>query len=69
MGSIDQLEKEYKAEGAHQRLGQFFCNKYVKYSWPELFYEEDPSKAVKAITIYLTHYQYIDTLPLPIKRG
>ena len=61
--SIRQLLKLYKEQGKHQRLGQFFCNNYVKYSWPELFYEEDRDVAIRRITTYLEHYQYTDVLP------
>lgn len=64
--SIIKLLAGYNKEGKpHLRLGQYFINKYVKYSWPELYYEKDDEKAIKAITIYLQHYQYTDTLPTP----
>ena len=61
--SVWLLMQLYKKEGGNQRLGQFFCNKYVKYSWPELFYEEQTDVAIRRITVYLTHLQYIYELP------
>ena len=45
------------------RLGQYFCIKYVKQSYPELFYTQDEAKAEKLIKQYLEDYQYFDTLP------
>lgn len=67
--SIQQLMGDYNREGRpHLRLGQYFCNEYVKYSWPELYYEEDNRKAIRMITTYLTHYQYENELPAKVIR-
>ena len=66
--SIKKLLNLYEKERKHQRLGQFFVNNYVKYSWPELFYEEDEEKALNMIQIYLNHYQYTEELPMKIER-
>ncbi len=54
------------------RLGQYFCVKYIKQSYPELFYTQDEAKAEKLIRKYLNDYQYFDTLPkvlfeIPVK--
>ena len=35
------------------RLGRYFCNKYVRGQWPELFYCEDEDKCIDMITQYL----------------
>lgn len=45
------------------RLGQYFCNTYIKGSWPELFYEEDEEKAAEIIRTWLVDHQYTDTMP------
>lgn len=66
MECIKTLLKEYKEEGLpHLRLGQYFVCKYVKYAWPELFYEKDNEKAVNTIIVYLQHYHYNKDLPQP----
>ena len=66
--SIQQLLTDYNKEGKpHLRLGQYFVNVYVKYSWPELYYERDNNKAIGMITTYLTHYQYENELPTKLR--
>ena len=44
-------------------LGQYFCNKYVKGQWPDLFYCEDKSKCIDMITQYLEDTCHTDKLP------
>lgn len=67
--SVQKLLAQYEKEGKpHLRLGQYFVGTYVKYSWPELFYERDDSKAMRMITTYLTHYQYENELPAKVIR-
>lgn len=57
---LNQFEqREYKGE----RLGQRFCNEYIKYPWPELFYEKDYEKAVALITEYLVKLHYYPMVP------
>ena len=66
--SVQKLLAQYEKEGKpHLRLGQYFVGTYVKYSWPELFYETDNSKAIHMITTYLEHYQYYDSLPARLR--
>lgn len=56
--SVTILLEEYEKEGKpHLRLGQYFVGNYVKYSWPELFYETNQEKALESISSYLNHYQ------------
>ncbi len=45
------------------RLGQRFCNDYIKYAWPELFYERDDGKASEMIWEWLKDHDYIESLP------
>ena len=45
------------------RLGQYFCNKYVKGQWPELFYCEDEDKCIDMVTQYLYDNCHTDELP------
>lgn len=68
MPSIQILLGLYAKEGKkYLRLGQYFVGKYIKYSWPELFYEEDYEKALNAIAVYLHQLQYIEDLPTPVE--
>lgn len=45
--------QDYKENGKHQRLGQFFCNKY-DIDIDDLFYEEDNRESINKITDFLT---------------
>ena len=45
------------------RLGQYFCNKYVKGQWSELFYCEDEDKCIDMVTQYLEDTCHTDKLP------
>lgn len=47
----------------HQRLGQRFCNMYIKERWPELFYEREFEKARELIRNWLMENHYINDLP------
>lgn len=60
--------QDYKENGKHQRLGQFFCNKYDA-NIDDLFYEEDNKESIVKITDYLTslcvnidNISFIDTV-------
>jgi hypothetical protein len=50
------------------RLGQRFCNMYVKESWPSLYYTEDETLAKALINGWLANYHYYNALPPEIKR-
>lgn len=50
------------------RLGQQFCNMYIKGSWPELFYADDVM-ASSLILQWLSNNQYYYTLPPIIDRS
>jgi hypothetical protein len=60
----------YKDAGAlkHLRLGQHFCNLFIKSPWPELYNEEDLARSTSLITQWLEDNQYYDELP-PILNG
>jgi hypothetical protein len=47
---------------AGQRLGQWFCNKYVKQPWPELYYASD-ERAIPLIAQWLKDHHYDTCLP------
>lgn len=57
---LNQFEqREFKDE----RLGQRFCNMYIRCSWPDLYYEEDEAKALALITQYLIQLHYYPNVP------
>lgn len=64
--SIDVVEVAYNRQ-VHERLGQFFVNRYIAGSWAELFFEEDYSKARDMIASWLRDHQYEFTMP-PVVR-
>lgn len=49
-----------------QRMGQRFCNMYIKHSWPELFYAQDID-AVILIHEWLHNNSYLEALPEPLE--
>lgn len=60
------LKEHYKNE-QNQRVGQKFCNLYVKTSWPDLYYASDED-AVQIINQWLYQHGYHDQLPERISR-
>lgn len=61
--SIDSIELAWSKQ-EHERLGQFFINRYIKsITWPELFYSENHEAAKSMIIQWLTDHQYLDTMP------
>lgn len=65
----DQIYEEWNSlKPRQERLGQYFINRYINKSWPELFYEEDTQKAYETIHHWLedNHYWYS---PPPIKEN
>lgn len=52
----------HKSANDSLRLGQRFCNMYIKNSWPELFYADDIT-ANTLIQKWLRDHQYYDELP------
>ena len=49
------------------RLGQRFCNMYIKNSWPELFYADDETASL-LIQQWLVDNHYTTQLPQELKR-
>lgn len=52
----------------HLRLGQYFCNLFIRESWPALYYEADDAVASALIFEWLERHQYTDDLPEPQNR-
>jgi len=52
-------------EERHIRLGQRFCNMYIKEPWPALYHESSLSRATALILVWLERHQYTDSLPEP----
>lgn len=49
------------------RLGQRFCNEYIKGEYPELFYMKNDEKAKDLIEKWLNDHQYTQSLPLKVR--
>lgn len=54
------LHATHSADGL--RMGQRFCNMYIKASWPELYYCDDYN-AFFLIYAWLHDHQYYEELP------
>ncbi len=52
-------------QNQHERIGQQFCNTYVRGSWPELFYA-DNDKAKTLIIEHLQSLHYWPDMPCPL---
>ena len=63
MNSLSLLVKEWQEESREERLGQYFCNRYIKKPWPELFYCNSFSRALAIISKWLEDNHYTDVLP------
>ena len=69
MMSMIQLNQMYEArEPKCERYGQFFVNRFISTSWPELFYTEDREEAQGMIMQWLVDHSYMDCLP-PFSKG
>ncbi|MND11991.1 hypothetical protein D3C87_504850 [compost metagenome] len=66
MHSLNKLKRQFALKqqetGNQLRFGQFFCNCYIKESWPEL-YHSNAEIAEKLIAEWLVNHQYLDELP------
>jgi hypothetical protein len=47
----------------HERLGQAFCNDFIKGVWTELFYIQDTNAAHQMIKDYLERNHYGESVP------
>lgn len=54
---------KWKAERKHERLGQAFCNDFIKMPWPELYHCTDDERSAQIIYYYLTDYCYWPNMP------
>jgi len=52
----------------HLRVGQHFCNLFIKNPWAELYHERDLEKTATLISQWLLDNQYYEELP-PILNG
>lgn len=68
MKSLQQIVRAHGQVKHNLRLGQYFCNTYIKESWPELYYEGDHEKAKAMIAEWLERHQYTEVRPQPILR-
>lgn len=57
------LHKNYKGYDCGERLGEAFCNDFIKQSWPELYYCQDDEKSLALIVDYLVDCQYYPNVP------
>ena len=59
--------RDHRVGYRNLRLGQYFCDRYIKSSWPDLFYCEDYAKCVHLISKWLEDNQYLDSMPKTLK--
>ena len=67
LNSLSLFINQYNASIDKQkgiRMGQYFCNKFVKESGPQLFYSTDDNKSKQMIEEWLIRYCYEAELPL-----
>ena len=53
MLSLQSLLSEYLRTETPERFGQWFCNRYIDYPWPELFYEDRDVYAIAMVDKWL----------------
>lgn len=58
----------WRAKQKDGRLGQAFCNDFLREPYPELYYEVDDKKAEQMIKEWLTLHHYYATMPPKLKR-
>jgi len=62
---ILQMHCEHLENDGTERFGQFFCNRFIKNSWPTLFYSNYET-ASELIYNWLNDHQYTDNIPKQI---
>lgn len=55
-------EQDVGTSHPQERLGQWFINRFITYSWPELYYAQY-AEAVMLIDEWMAQHQYEDTIP------
>lgn len=55
--------EEHNAANDGIRLDQRFCNEFIRYSWPTLFYPENRQRSIAIIESWLADLRYMETLP------
>ena len=61
--AVSQLILMYHQEGHEERLGQFFCNRFIRGPWGFLYHMEDHGLARQIIAGWLRDHQYYEILP------
>ena len=49
-----------------ERLGQFFCNNYIRGPWNYLYYQENDDISKLMMVQYLERYHYYNEPPVPL---
>ena len=62
MKTFHTIVQEYLEGDSGLRFGQYFCNTYIKKSWPELYYAKY-SHARPIIQRWLRDNGYVSTMP------
>lgn len=68
MKSLEEFKRIHAEGNPNLRLGQLFCNLYIKGSWPEL-YGANYEKAEKLIAQWLKDFMYEEELPPHVARS
>lgn len=69
MTPINEIIRLHKRYGLpHLRLGQFFVSRYIKGTWPNLFYEKDDKVSLYTIEGWLKDHHYYNELPIPVHK-
>ena len=61
--ALEEYIERHARKKDHIRLGQRFCNDFIKGNWPELFYCEDDDAAECMIKKYMFDLCYFTTMP------
>lgn len=61
--AVSQLMSMYYKDSREERLGQFFCNRFIRGPWEFLYHMEDHGLARQIIAGWLKDHQYYETLP------
>ena len=65
--SSHNIMSDWIEDNSGQRYGQYFCNKYISKSWPELFYCTNDYESAAIISKWLIEHQYEYDMP-PLRK-
>ena len=67
--SIDKILEGWKNSPSDERLGQYFCNRYIGHAYDALYYSTSTAESIYIIDWWLHDYNYEHKMPPRVDGG